>query len=939
MKGYNHKEIEKKWKERWQEQGIFTTPQVKEKAENHYVLTEFPYPSGNLHIGHWYAFAVPDIYARFMRMQGKNVLFPIGFDSFGLPAENAAIKRGLDPREWTDGNIDYMREQLRSMGAMFDWSRELRTSDPDYYGWTQWIFTQMFEKGLAYKAETMVNWCPSCKTVLANEQVIDGKCERCDSEVEKKKQKQWMLKITDYAERLLSDLDDLDWPEQIKDQQRNWIGKSEGSQISFAIKDTDTIIDVFTTRADTLYGVTYVVVAPEHPILSELGDVIKNSDEVEEYMAQAVKRSELERQADQKEKTGVRVEGVLVTHPATGEEIPLFVADYVLGSYGTGAVMAVPAHDQRDFEFAQKFGLPIKQVVAPLVVDKVNIPRDDKEWSPRFVVQAIVKHPTEDKIIQIQWKKQPWKTFVIGGVEEGESFEDAVQREVQEETGYKNFKKIEKIGWQMESHFYAAHKEVNRQAFVQVFSIELADLEKDELADVERELHDVVWVDVDFSTYNPVSEKSHIEACYKKGLCAYTEEGVLINSGEFDGMRTSDAKEAITKKVGGELKTTFKLRDWSVGRQRYWGTPIPVVFDPDGNPHTVPQEHLPWVLPNDVNFTPTGEAPLAKSDALKKRTEEIFGEGWTPEVETMDTFIDSSWYFLRYIDKKNKDSFSSKEVQKEWMPIDVYFGGSEHTTLHLLYARFFQKVLFDLGVVTVDEPFKKRLNRGLIMGPDGQKMSKSKGNVIDPDNMVEKVGADTVRMYLAFIGPYAEVGAYPWDMGGIAGIRRFLERVNNLEEYISDTESKEVEKVLHKTIAKVTGDIQEYKFNTAISACMVFLNTIEKEKVLTKKQRDTFLKLLAPFAPFLTEELWGKEESIHTQEWPLFNADKMIEEEVTVVIQVNGKIRGKVVVPYNSSEEEVREVVKKEESITRWITDGVEVKKYIPNKLLSFATR
>jgi len=929
---YDHKKIEKKWQEKWQQDRLYKTEDRVEGKENFYSLTEFVYPSGNLHVGHWYAFAVPDIFVRFKRMQGYNVLYPTGFDSFGLPAENAAIKRGLNPKNWTNDNMEYMRGQFKTMGASFDWDREIITSDPNYYKWTQWIFGKMFEKGLAYKAESKVNWCPSCKTVLANEQVVSGACERCDSEVEIRKQPQWMLKITDYTEKLLDGLEGLDWPEQIKEQQRNWIGKSQGAEIAFKIKNTDKEIRVFTTRPDTLFGVSYVVLAPEHPLVSEL----KHSKEVEKYIAKTLKKSELDRQSEQKDKTGIKLEGVWAINPANNEELPVFIADYVLAGYGTGAVMAVPAHDQRDFEFAQKFDLPIKQVIAPFFVDSENPPIEGKEMTPRRIVQAIVKHPTEDKIVQIQWKKQPWKTFVIGGAEEGETYEEAVRREVLEETGYQNIKSLKRVGWQMESHFYAAHKDVNRQAFVQVFEVQLEDLEQQELSSEEQGLHEVVWVPTTemHKSFNPVSEKPHILAHFNKEPFAYTGEGILINSGNFDGLRSEETREKITKEIGGQLKTTYRLRDWSIGRQRYWGTPIPIVFDPEGVAHLVPEKYLPWILPEDVDFTPTGKPPLAKSVRLKKRTEEVFGKGWTPEVDTMDTFVDSSWYFLRYLDHQNEKEFASLEKQSKWMPVEQYFGGSEQTTLHLLYSRFFQKFLFDQGLVKENEPYKKRLNRGLILGPDGAKMSKSRGNVINPDELVERVGADTVRTYLAFIGPYNEPGSYPWDTGGIAGIRRFLERVIAVVQGVSEKTDSKVENLLQKTIKKVTNDIAEFKFNTAISSMMSFLN--QSNGKLSLNQIQTLLKILAPFAPYLTEELWqsqGMSDSIHLQKWPEFR--EVQDEVVKIAIQIDGKVRGVLEVQVDTEEAQLLESMSNNKDISKWLKDDYQVKKLVPNRIIS----
>ncbi len=767
---YDHKEIEKKWQKFWKENKLYETLDQDGNKPNFYTLVEFPYPSGNLHIGHWYAFAVPDIFARTKRMQGYNVMFPIGFDAFGLPAENAAIKHGVDPRKWTYENISYMEKQLQSMGNSFDWSRKVITSDPEYYKWTQWLFLKLYEKGLAYKKKASVNWCPKDNTVLANEQVIGGKCERCGTEVVQKDLEQWFFKITDYAERLLSDLDNLKWPEAIKEAQRNWIGKSEGTELEFGIKDFGGVISVFTTRADTLFGVTYLVVAPEHEIIENFKLKIKNWSEVQNYIKETKSKTEIERTDAKKEKTGVKLEGVVAINPAisgAGREVPIFVADYVLGNYGTGAIMAVPSHDERDLEFAQKYNLPIKKITP--------------DWS------------------------------------------------------------LEKFG----------------------------------------------------------------------------------------------------KKV-----TKYKLRDWLLSRQRYWGCPIPIVYDPEGKPHPVPEENLPWLLPEDVrDFAPKGQSPLAASKELSDRVEKIFGKGWTPEFDTMDTFVDSSWYFNRYTDPHNNKEFASKEKLKKWMPVKRYSGGAEHTTMHALYARFFHKALFDLGLVNESEPFIERMNRGLIIGPDGQKMSKSKGNVVDPDEEVLKVGSDTVKMYLAFIGPYNEVGQYPWDLGGIVGIRRFLERVWRFgtREGKLEIENSKLESLLHKTIKKVTEDIENYKFNTAISAMMIFLNELEhtnQEEPVSKTAFDTFLKLLAPFAPHMIEEIWhnlGRKTSIHLEKWPKYDKSKIKEEKAIIVVQINGKVRTQFEAEAGISENMAKEKAISMSEVKKWLSQK-EVKKviFVPNKIINF---
>ncbi len=802
---YDPKNIEKKWQETWEKEGIYRTLDSLQGKENFYTLVEFAYPSGNLHVGHWYAFSVPDIYARYQRMRGKNVLYPIGFDSFGLPAENAAIKRGLDPKAWTYENMETMRAQLRSMGAMFDWDRAIATSDPEYYKWTQDMFTKFFEKDLVYRATTKVNWCPKDQTILANEQVVDGKCERCDTEVVQKDQDQWSFRITKYADRLHDDLENLDWPESIKDSQRSWIGRSEGAEIEFKIKDYSEKIKVFTTRPDTLFGVTYVTLSPEHSLLEVLP--IENREEVFAYTKNAKNKSDLERQQS-KEKTGVELKGVKAINPANGEEISVWVSDYVLSGYGTGAVMAVPAHDERDFEFAKKYDLPLKKVLS------VNMADETLQAPPKIATGT----------------------------------------------------------------YY--HAQVNN-------------LEYD----------------------------------------CWPGEGELINSGDFNGLTSQQAKQKITAFVGGEVKKTYRLRDWGISRQRYWGVPIPIVYDPEGKPHSVPTEHLPWLLPTDVDHTPDGTAPLARSKELFERTEKIFGKGWKPEVETMDTFVDSSWYFYRYLDAKNDKEFCSKDKQENWMPIDMYFGGAEHTTMHLLYSRFWNKALFDLGLVKDSEPYARRRNRGLILGPDGNKMSKSKGNVIDPDEVVSRVGADTVRMYLAFMGPYGVTDHYPWDPNGVVGVRRFLERVWDLKNRIAEGSSHPL---VHKTIKKFKDDIERLKFNTAISAGMILINELE---TISKEDYLKFLQILAPFAPHMTEELWremGETSSIHLSKWPEYDESKIKDEKITIAIQINGKVRDEMEIDPDMSEEDIRSHVLVREKIVEKLA-GQAPKKvfYVKGRLIN----
>lgn len=934
-KKFDNQAIEKKWQEKWQDSGIYNVGERDKSKEKEYVLVELPYPSGNLHIGHWHAFAVPDIYVRYLRMTGKQVIYPMGFDAFGLPAENAAIKRDINPREWTESNIEYMKGQLGSMGAAFSWNKTASTIDPNYYKWTQWMFVKFFENDIAYRGEGVVNWCPNCNTVIANEQVLsDGTCERCDAEIEKKDMPQWKLRITNYADRLIDDLETVDWPEHIKESQRRWIGRSEGAEITFQLKSSDDLslggAVVFTTRPDTLFGATYMVLAPEHELVKQNKDKISNWNKVAAYIKTAKQKAEQDRLDDTKEKTGVKLEGITATNPANGEEIPVYIADYVLASYGTGAIMAVPAHDERDNAFAEKYNIPIKQVVRKVFGEPLPNP------VPRVAVGAYIYDPETDKYLFIYSKEFSRYGTVFGGLDDGETYETAAVREALEETGYQT-KFVKFVTDELESHFYHPGKDENRSLISRTVLLELTSNEQTEIAPEELEKHKLEWLTLAEAKQKLTNERDIFDLEMLESPEVFTSNGTLCNSEEFDGMKSEEAKVAITEKVGGKMTNTYRLRDWSVGRQRYWGVPIPIVYDPEGKAHAIPEEHLPWLLPEDVDFKPTGEPPLAKSEELKKRTEEIFGEGWTPEVETLDTFVDSSWYFLRYIDPNNNESFCSKEAQQDWMPINIYFGGAEHTTMHLLYSRFWQKALKDLGYIEDNEPYTRRINRGLILGPDGNKMSKSKGNVIDPDDHVKTVGADSVKMYLAFMGPYGETANYPWDMGGIAGIRRFLERVYGLAEHITDSEPAEVTKQLHKTILKVSKDVPEFKFNTSISAMMVFVNLVEKN-CITEESYELFLRTLAPFAAHLTEELWeqrGKSDSIHLQSFPTFDPDLAKDDAVTIGVQINGKVRGDITISPEATEEEALTAVKANETLNTKLTGEIIKVIYKPGRILN----
>ncbi len=947
---YNHKEIEKRAREKWARLDLYTTDLSNESKEPYYLLVEFPYPSGDLHIGHWYAFAVTDIYARLLRMRGKNVLFPIGFDAFGLPAENAAIRNGADPAKWTYENIARMRDQLASMGASFDWSKEVLTCDPNYYQWTQWLFVKLFEHNLAERREAAVKWCPQDQTVLANEQVVDGACERCGTEVEEKRLTQWFLKITNYAERLLTGLDTLPWREEIKDAQRAWIGKSEGAKLKFSLQFAGSseqklqtassdlqAVEVFTTRPDTVFGATYVVLAPEHPLISDLCNVgtyyvptLENVEIVKAYVKTTAKKTERER-SENKEKTGVRIEGVFAINPATKEEIPIYVADYVLVSYGTGAVMAVPAHDERDFEFAKKFNLPIRPVVLK-----------QSEKSRSFVMGV-----SEEDMINL-------------GVEIVEKTDNGFFKILIPQEKIDSYASF--IRERMNPHFWNEFS--TPKGFHFIFKHKNGKIEE---LDLNADTNDLI--DRYGMTFNDKLVQSPAQNVYSwlaensfyKDLLIHTDTGVLINSGEFTGRDSEEAKGEIVTAVGGERTTQYRIRDWLVSRQRYWGCPIPIVYDPSGKPHAVPAEHLPWLLPTDVDFLPKADpppagkqikSPLASSKELQERVTKIFGEGWTPEYDTLDTFVDSSWYFLRYLSSKNVSNFSDAELMKKWLPINRYSGGSEHTTMHLLYARFFMKALYDLALVPVDEPFAERFNRGLIRGPDGAKMSKSKGNVVNPDDFVKEYGADAVRLYLAFIGPYNEPRSYPWGLEGVASMRKFLDRVARIGESYGGEASTtaveasplQIEQALAKTALKVAEDGDRFKFNTAIAALMILTNELEALETVPKAALTQLVIMLAPFAPHLAEHLWEKlnggpstslgVKSVHQQSWP--TASLTVASEVEVVVQVAGRKRGSIRLPSGTSEAEaLAEALKLPAVITA--LSGNEQKRvvYVPNKIIN----
>lgn len=797
--------IDKKWQDKWAESGLYKFDPNKE-VEKLYVLEMFSYPSGSqLHAGHWFNYGPVDSWARFKRMQGYNVFQPMGFDAFGLPAENFAIKTGIHPQDSTIKNIAKMEEQLKAMGAMFNWENEVVTCSPEYYKWTQWLFLKLYEKGLAYRKKAPVNWCPSCQTVLANEQVVDGACERCSTEVTKKDLTQWFFKITDYADELLDKLDGLDWPEKTVSMQKHWIGRSTGSQVNFKVKDSDLNFDVFTTRVDTLCGVSYVVLAPENPLVDEIVSA-EQKEAVENYKEEAKKQSDIERQSISREKTGVFT-GAYAIHPLTGKEVPIWVGDYVLATYGTGAVMAVPAHDERDFAFAEKFNLPINRVIEAKDGSETNLP--------------------------------------------------------------------------------------------------------------------------------------------------FCEHGILVNSGEFDGLTTDEAKEKIVEKLAsmglGEKKVNFRLRDWLVSRQRYWGAPIPVVYCEECGIVPVPESQLPVELPYDVEFAPDGKSPLAKSEAFVNTTCPHCGKPAKRETDTLDTFVCSSWYYLRYPDNKNTEAPFNPELINKMLPVDKYVGGPEHACMHLLYARFITKALRDMGYLNFDEPFTSLTHQGLILGPDGLKMSKSKGNTISPDDYIKEYGADVFRMYLMFGFAYTEGGA--WSDDGIKSVNRFVERIERIidtaREAISkgennkttmDKAEKELNYWRHNTIKSVTDDTDKLQFNTAIARMMEFINALSKytqEKEMNldflKDVVSDYLRLLAPFAPHFSEEQWsllGNSYSIFNEAWPKFDPKALVKDEVEIAIQVNGKIKNKIMVSSDLDEEGIKAAALADEKIIA-STEGKTVVKVI----------
>ena len=940
---YDHIKIEKKWQACWKKNKVNKTTEAGKKPKC-YVLDMFPYPSGDgLHVGHPRGYIATDIYARFKKMNGFNVLHPMGWDAFGLPAENFAIKNKISPEVAMKKNIKRFKGQCQMIGLNYDWDREISTIDPKYFKWTQWIFLQLFKKGLAYESYAPINWCSSCKTGLANEDLDGDKCERCGTIIEKKPMRQWVLKIRDYADRLLDDIDELAWPEHVKELQRNWIGRSEGAEITFKLKGLDKNITVFTTRPDTLFGLSYVVLAPENPLVDDLKLHINNWKDVEKYRKEVKGKSEIDRTAEGKEKTGVELKGIKAINPVDSKEVPVFISDYVLANYGTGAVMAVPAHDDRDYAFAKKYNLPITEVIVPERIDKRNPPVAGKKVVERKNVHVIAKNPKTGMYLGLKYKKFNWTTFPMGGIEEGEDIIEAAKRELLEETGYKNVKGGIILGGQVKAEYFAAHKDQNRVSYTNLVYFELIDEEKENISAEENEEHEVVWLS-EKDIHSDVMTHAEMDIWLERlsGKIAYTEDGVMVNSEQFNGRKNTEIMRDITEFSGGKITKTYKLQNWVFSRQRYWGEPIPVIHCDKCGVVAVPEKDLPLKLPKVKFYEPsgTGESPLAKMDKwVNTKCPKCKGKA-KRETNTMPQWAGSSWYYLRYMDPKNSKSLVDKKLEKYWAPVDMYVGGTEHATRHLIYARFWHKFLYDIGVVSTTEPFKQLRNQGMILGSDNRKMSKRWGNVVNPDEVVKNVGADTLRVYESFMGPFEQEIA--WSTDSMVGSRRFLERVWKLQDKVVGkfVDDEDLIILLNKTIKKVGEDISSFNANTAISSMMILANTLEEKEKISKNTYLAFIKILSPFAPHFCEEIWsvfGNKKMIVTESWPKYDENKLKSSKVKIVVQINGKVRATIEVENDASQDIIEKNISTNQEVQKWL-EGKEIKKiiFIKNRIINF---
>lgn len=978
MNQYDPKTIEPKWQTEWEKTGIYKTPEITDATNKMYVLPQLPYPSGSgLHAGHAEVYTACDMYARFQRMKGKHVLQVVGWDSFGLPAENYAIKNNVHPQISTDDAIDNFRNQIKALGISVDWDREVGSHNADYYKWTQWFFLLMYKRGLAYRKNQAVNWCESCKTVLANAQVEEGKCERCDTVVIQKEMEQWYIRITDYAEKLLAGLDRIDWPEETKKRQRDWIGKSVGAEIHFGLKDSEEKITVFTTRPDTIFGATYIVLAPEHELVQSLKNSITNWSDVESYVEATSKKTDLDRQVDQ-EKTGVELQGIKAVNPVNGEEIPVWIADYVLASYGTGAIMAVPAHDERDFEFAKKFDLIIREVVSGGDVSNEAYINDGEVVNSNFLnglnkkdaIAKIIEHLEEKGLGKgkTQYKLRDWS------VSRQRFWGAPVPMLLNEERKNKKrtFVLVHGYGGAGDSNYFPSLKAHLESLGHTVISPALPNTDKPNIDEQVSFLEELVTLDSDtvilgHSLGGPVVTKWLLKTKQRVAKVVFSD-AVLVP--EFNDIARPDVEVAtdwstvkpesirdladefvvvidqnypiIKKEHGEELAKALDARLVKENPNLpHFNGVVEEIFNEEilvsGN-MPLSTEDLPVILPNDVDFKPTGQSPLTYSESFQDGVEEKYGAGWKREVDTLDTFMCSSWYFFRYLDPKNDNAFASPEALKNWMPVDFYLGGPEHVNGHLLYARFFTKVLHDAGYIDFDEPFKVHRHQGLILAEDGRKMSKRWGNVINTTDAINEYGADTVRMYEMFMGPLED--AKKWSVNGIKGVRRFLDRVWNLQERVQDSvEDSAMDALVHKTIKKVGDDIPKLGFNTSIAKLMELSNAMYKVEAVSKQNFETFLKLLAPFAPHMAEELWsvlGNTDSVTTQSWPTYDESKLVEDVITLVVQVNGKVRAKLEVASDISEEDAKTASMSHENVQQWL-DGKEPKKviYVKGKLVS----